>query len=124
MKFIDDLSFVKPDEILHYEGDEVIGIYRTSDTKNTWLVVMKKSSGNNWWGVYGPTIDSFIYKPKKGTLLKPLHQILNENPGYTIEDNGTIIVANVEIYNYQLKYFNGKTVPLGWPISFYTAIEA
>ena len=134
MNYVTDLLAVKPEEIQHIDGLEVQGIVHCPDTiahgtvtHRTVVVVFK----NGGFAAYTPDgkgypgdTQKFVYKPRTKRVLKPLHQILAENPGYLIDDAGNFSVGGVDIYNIQLEYFVCKnTVGQGWPESFYTEVE-
>lgn len=98
MNYVDNLLEVKPEEIRHVNHDTpiqaIIKIKQPSGEYSTVLVMWE--NGNAWkYSINGKYVSEdshgeFIFRPKKIKKLKPLHVILNENPGYHIDTVGTI----------------------------------
>jgi hypothetical protein len=131
MKYVTDLSKVKPEEIRHVCGYEVLGIFiekEAEDKDNEVLVVMMPKTGglfSEYYFISGQclTLDeasNFVYKPKTIRYLKPLHQVLAENP-YYFGGLGTIYFDDLDtgIGATELCLFDGTHTDSGWPDSFY-----
>ena len=98
MKYVDDLTKVKPEEIVHTHSKrkQVIGIVYCAKN-NTVVVAWEDGSSAGYYkdGSYVSGGDRyFVYKPKKIKKLKPLHVVLAEHPGYEID-----LFAGVRILN-------------------------
>jgi hypothetical protein len=134
MRYVTDLSKVKPEEIRHVCGSVVLGIFidnETEDEDSAALVVMRPKEGGlvseHYFidGRYGASDESkFIYKPRTVKYLKPLHQILSENThwfgqkGGVFFNNGQAFIAQT-----QLIQFDGTSYYPDWPDNFYYKIE-
>ena len=121
MNYVTDLLAVKPEEIQHKNGDEVVAIYPRSCSRGLWLVVMKDAEGNHWSSFLG---DVYVYKPRTKRVLKPLHVILSENP-YYVSTLGNIYFPDLDsgIGATEMHLFTGTAAIPGWPESFYTEVE-
>jgi len=124
MKYVTDLSTVKPENILHINGDEVVAIYPRVDELFPWFVVRKNSDGNHWGDRYCVGNSMFFYKPKTVKCLKPLHQILSEN-AYCFNSQGTVFFDEFNdcITPVELQLFRGTMFSYGWPDNFYHEVE-
>lgn len=97
MKYVDNLLEVKPEEIRHKDSDTPIqAIIKVKDpnySHRAVIVIWEDGVCNSFTvdGKHGiSNVKQFIFRPKKIKKLKPLHVILNENPGYHIDTVGTI----------------------------------
>jgi hypothetical protein len=131
MKYVDDLTKVKPEEIthIHSKNSQVIGIV-DCPKNNTVVVVWEDGSSACYYkdGRYDPSsVRYFIYKHKKIKKLKPLHVVLAEHPGYEIHSTSFIITncGKFSIIDKMIPYF-GKTEwndNYNWDESWFEEVE-
>ena len=132
MNYVTDLLNVKPEEILHLESGEVQAIVHCpkAESNRTVLVVFKNNSFTSYTQAGESYVGGscrFIYKPRTKRVLKPLHQILTENPNHMFTTSGCLYFENntsYEIHPECFRDFDGKTMAVGWPENFYMEDEA
>ncbi len=95
MKYVDDLSKVKPEEVQHEfrVSDRVLAIVRVPEGAYPFTIVFQRGNSSTYTGdgrylSHGPQV--IVYKPKKVKYLKSIRQILNEFPDAKFDGNGTI----------------------------------
>jgi len=62
MRYVTDLSTVKPEEILHFSGSKVISIYPSGALSYPFFVVCCDKEGRYWGDVFANTDNAFYYE--------------------------------------------------------------